>query len=86
MNEPVLRCEEALRHLAAYLDHELAEPESEAVGRHLETCRHCYSRSEFEKRLKAQIAMLRRSQPDASLEERVRRILRQFRPASGTSP
>lgn len=84
MTEPVLHCEEALRLLAAYLDHELSEPERREVGRHLETCRHCYSRAEFEKRLSSQVATLRRSPPDPTLEERVRRILRQFRPAPGT--
>lgn len=84
MTKPILRCEEALRLLAAYLDHELNEPESREVGRHLEACRHCYSRAEFEKRLKAHVATLRHSAPDPSLEERVRTILRQFRPASGT--
>lgn len=85
MTEPVLRCEEALRLLAAYLDHEISEPERREVGRHLETCRHCYSRAEFEKRLKAQVATLRRSTPDPRLEERVRGVLRQFRPASDPS-
>lgn len=45
-------CEEALRRLADYLDRELAPEEAEDVERHLETCRSCYSRAEFERRLK----------------------------------
>lgn len=45
-------CEEALRHLAAYLDGELESGTESEVERHLERCRSCFSRAEFERRLK----------------------------------
>lgn len=48
-------CEEALRKLATYLDRELPGPETARIRRHLETCRSCFSRAEFERRLKERI-------------------------------
>lgn len=48
-------CEEALRRLAMYQDGELAAAESAEVERHLATCRSCFSRAEFERRLKERI-------------------------------
>ena len=51
MNEAhVIDCEEALRRLFEYLDAELhGEPQRE-MEQHLERCRSCFSRVEFEKR------------------------------------
>lgn len=70
-------CEEALRHLAAFLDHELDGKESEAVEGHLEACRSCFSRAEFERRLKERIRRdLAVQDVPAELEERVRNLLR----------
>lgn len=48
-------CEEAVRQLAAYLDQELDSGVMETVQRHLDTCQSCYSRAEFERRLKARL-------------------------------
>jgi hypothetical protein len=42
--------------LFEYLDHELEENEHEAMDAHLHECRRCFSRAEFEKRLKARLA------------------------------
>lgn len=75
------RCEEAIRLLAAYLDGELEEGEQAAVRHHLETCRHCFSRAEFEKKLRAQLAELRQTRPTPGLEDRIRTLIHGF-PAS----
>lgn len=48
-------CEEAVRLLATYLDRELDPAHNAEVERHLETCRSCYSRAEFERRLKERV-------------------------------
>lgn len=70
-------CEEALRRLAAYLDRELEAMESAEVKRHLETCRSCYSRAEFERRLKERIRRdLRVTAVPPDCEDRVRSLLR----------
>ncbi|MEX2530855.1 MAG: zf-HC2 domain-containing protein [Gemmatimonadota bacterium] len=52
---PDIDCEEAVRQLAAYLDQELDSSVTETMQRHLDTCQSCYSRAEFERRLKARI-------------------------------
>lgn len=73
-----LDCEEAVRLLALFLDGELRSGEADGVARHLEQCRSCFSRAEFEKRLKAQLAALGHPPVDPAFEERVRRLVRQF--------
>jgi anti-sigma factor (TIGR02949 family) len=79
MNEPrTIDCEEALRRLFEYLDAELAEVERRAVDDHLERCRSCFSRVEFEKRLKAHVAELGSEPVDPALEQRIRKVLDEF--------
>jgi anti-sigma factor (TIGR02949 family) len=79
MNNPTpINCEEALRQLAAYLDDELQAGAHEGVGRHLDTCRSCFSRAEFERRLKGEINRLGREAIPLSFERRVRRLLGSF--------
>jgi anti-sigma factor (TIGR02949 family) len=68
-------CEEALRKLLAYLDGELAEPDRRRVDEHLQRCRSCWSRSEFERRLKDQLALLGKVAPRPELETRIRSLL-----------
>lgn len=75
-------CEEAIRRLAEYLDGELAGREASEVERHLETCRSCWSRAEFERRLRDRLADLRREQVDPDFEGRIRSLLRRFGQAS----
>lgn len=77
-NSPI-GCQEALRLLAAYLDRELDEEEASVMAGHLETCRSCYSRAEFEKALKAHVAQLRQAPVEPALEIRVRDLLQHFR-------
>jgi mycothiol system anti-sigma-R factor len=73
-------CEEALRRLFDYLDAELhGEPERE-MQQHLERCRTCFSRLEFEKRLKAHVGELRSEPVPAELQERIRKIIDRFKP------
>ncbi|MGH7529887.1 MAG: anti-sigma factor family protein [Burkholderiales bacterium] len=76
---PVLSCEEALRFLAAYVDGEL-EGASEELENHLARCRSCYSRAEFERRMKAELAALGRAEVTPAFSERIRRLLGQFAP------
>jgi anti-sigma factor (TIGR02949 family) len=72
-------CEEALRRLFEYLDAELqAEPQRE-VEQHLARCRSCFSRLEFERRLKEYTAEIGREEPPAELESRIRKMLDAFK-------
>lgn len=79
MSDPTtINCEEALRLLATYLDGELDSAEHEHVARHLKVCRSCYSRAEFERRLKAELDGLRREEIPLAFEQRVRRLISEF--------
>lgn len=70
-------CEEALRRLAEYLDQELDPGSSTEVEKHLETCRSCYSRAEFERRLRERLQKdLREDRIAPEFEERIRTLIR----------
>lgn len=71
-------CEQALRRLFDFLDHELDGEERDAMQRHLHTCRSCYSRADFEQRLKGKLTALREQVPAESAHERIRRLLESF--------
>ncbi len=74
-----MNCEQALQKLSEYLDRELDLETSETVAQHLAACRQCFSRAEFERRLRQ---LVRRSsegeQAPPELQERLRRLLRLF--------
>jgi len=78
-----LNCEDALRLLADYLDGELARLDDAAVHHHLEHCRSCYSRAEFEKRLKAQMAALNTAPATPDLANRIRNLMNLFQKQEG---
>jgi predicted anti-sigma-YlaC factor YlaD len=75
-------CEEAVRLLALYLDGELHSGERVSVAHHLETCRSCYSRSEFERYLKAKLSHLGRADVRPAFERQIRHLITQFAASS----
>jgi anti-sigma factor (TIGR02949 family) len=79
MSEPIpITCEEALRQLAAFLDDELHGGARGSVERHLEACRSCLSRAEFERRLKSELGRVGQDEVTPDFEARVRRLLETF--------
>jgi anti-sigma factor (TIGR02949 family) len=74
----VKTCAEALRLLAAHLDHELDDHAHAEVQQHLATCRSCFSRAEFERQLKAGIKELGSEPVRSELSIRVRTLIREF--------
>lgn len=76
-----LDCDQAIRMLFEYLDNELDEHDHEAIEAHLHDCRACFSRMEFDKRLKGMIKEDQEeayvSAPDA-LRGRVKKITDMF--------
>lgn len=83
MSDPTpMSCDEALRLLAAFLDDELQPGTRESVARHLDICRACFSRAEFERRLQGEIKRLGREEVTPGFEERVRRLLDSFAASS----
>lgn len=77
-NSRPIDCDEALRALAAFLDGELHGDALEGYERHLEACRSCFSRAEFERRLKVEIYRLRRDEIPPRFERRVHHLLSSF--------
>lgn len=75
----MIDCEEALRRLFEYIDAELAGEPQREMEHHLERCRSCFSRLEFEKRLKAYTGDLGQEPVSEDLERRVRTLLDSFK-------
>lgn len=75
MNENRLSCEEVVQQLFAYLDADLDDTASAHIHRHLETCRACCSRLEFEKRLRAKVRASGTQEAPERLYQRIRNIL-----------
>ena len=71
-------CEEVIANLFAYLDNEIDPEKRTDIERHLEECRACFSRAEFEKALRAKINQLGDKEAPASLRQRVMALLKQF--------
>jgi anti-sigma factor (TIGR02949 family) len=76
--EPDLNCEQVLAHLMAYLDHEIDAEAAARIEHHLEACRGCFSRAEFERHLKEHVhAAGSRTAPE-SLRARIKQIIDKF--------
>ncbi len=71
-------CAEAVRQLLAYLDGELAPERQAAMKRHLDHCRGCCSRADFELALKRRLAELGREAAPATLRARLKAVLDGF--------
>ena len=71
-------CEDVLRQLLAYLDHEVGEHAAALIERHLEACRACFTRAAFERRLKAHLVAAAEKPAPARLRARVKGILDRF--------
>lgn len=76
--ESDLSCEEAISSLLEYLDRELDAPTQRRMERHLETCRGCFSRAEFERRLRQRVAETGEAKAPDSLRRRVRALMDRF--------
>jgi len=86
MTHRTMRCQEALQLLASFLDSELEGSERFDLERHLETCRGCFARSEFEKRLKSHLGELRQRELEPQLQQRINTLIHQFTEQSEPDP
>jgi anti-sigma factor (TIGR02949 family) len=71
-------CVEALNRLAEFIDCELSDSEQDDVERHLRTCRSCYSRKEFESRLKERLSALSADEVPAKWRDHIRELIKRF--------
>lgn len=73
-----ITCEEALRELYAFLDDELDGHTHRVIEHHLRVCRACYSRAEFERRLKERLRETRSAKASPELQARLRKMMTQY--------
>jgi anti-sigma factor (TIGR02949 family) len=82
MSEPSetndIGCELALKRLLEFVDRELPDREHDSVERHLRTCRSCFSRLEFESRLKRRLSTLSTAEVPSTSRDRVRNLIKRF--------
>jgi anti-sigma factor (TIGR02949 family) len=71
-------CEEALKRLVEFVDHELPGSEHDSVEQHLRICRNCCSRMEFERRLKERLSALSTEDVPPTTRDRVRDLIKKF--------
>ena len=75
----MIDCKMALKNLFDYLDKELDKKDTEEFERHVELCRKCYDRFDFEKALKDRIRkQAGRGQASPKLLKRIASILEKF--------
>jgi len=71
-------CEEVIKRLLEFLDKELDAETERQIRSHMETCRACFSRAEFERRLRERIAEAGETKAPDSLRRRVRAMVARF--------
>ncbi len=71
-------CLEAIENVYAYLDGELDPEEAKRFEHHLEHCRSCYSRREFELALSKRIQKSGKNQAPETLKNRLRDLIKNF--------
>jgi anti-sigma factor (TIGR02949 family) len=69
-------CEQALARIFELIDHELKGEEREAMAQHLDTCKSCFSRVEFERRLKSRLKSLRDAHTSDGERARIEKLLK----------
>mgnify|MGYP006309632291 CR=1 FL=1 len=75
MNEEEMTCEEVIERLLTFLDRELDSDTSERIDAHLRRCRDCFTRAEFERRLRARIHDAGYTAAPETLHRRLRRMI-----------
>jgi anti-sigma factor (TIGR02949 family) len=86
MSEKNLTCAEAIRLLVEYLDNELSTGRRDDLEHHLEICRSCHARHEFERGLKEQIAGLASETIRPEFRSRLRSLVDRLAHEASESP
>jgi len=78
MTEKEINCEQALKQILEYVDHELDDGSRAEMEHHLHTCQSCFSRMEFERRLKDKVGALREEKVSSAVSSRIKGLLDSF--------
>jgi anti-sigma factor (TIGR02949 family) len=73
-----MTCEEVLARVLDFIDGESPPGEHTKLEDHLESCRSCFSRAEFERRLKGRLTGLAHEESPPDLQHRILRLLKNF--------
>jgi len=73
-----IRCEEVVSEMLLFLDGELKPGRHGLVERHLEECRACCSRAEFELALRSRVREVAATPATSALRARIRQLIDQF--------
>lgn len=72
MKASQISCEDVIDHLFEYLDRELDDQNQQTIDDHLKRCFDCFSRAEFERRLRQRIAATGIEAAPVRLKQRIR--------------
>lgn len=78
MNADHITCEEVIEQLYEFLDRELDEGLSDRINEHIERCRDCFTRAEFERRLRARVNEAAEAEAPERLRRRIRQVIDEF--------
>ncbi|MEE8388277.1 MAG: zf-HC2 domain-containing protein [Acidiferrobacterales bacterium] len=73
-----IECDEAIRMVLEYLDDELEHHDHDSLEAHIRKCRSCYTRVEFEKRLKSLVKGAPPKTAPSELKLKIKKITEQF--------
>jgi len=71
-------CAQALKRLIEFIDRELADADRDVIERHLQTCRSCLSRAEFERALKGKLRGLSQGDVPSKTLDRITALMQEF--------
>lgn len=79
MNAGDIRCEEVIEQLFRYLDREVDDATNERIREHMARCRDCFSRAEFERRLRERLReTVAHEKAPPRLQQRLQRLMKSF--------
>lgn len=78
MNQDNLTCEDVIEQLFDFLDEELDEERRAEIDRHLERCRDCFTRAQFERRMREKVGEAGEVKAPDRLRARIRGLLDEF--------
>ncbi|MDX5432561.1 MAG: zf-HC2 domain-containing protein [Halomonas sp.] len=78
MSPKAMSCEEVIERLFDYLDRELDPRQTADIEWHLSRCRDCFTRAEFERRLRDRVVATGTAKAPPRLHQRIRTLLDRF--------
>lgn len=78
MSSTDINCEEVIERLFEFLDQELDEDLSNRIEQHIRHCRDCFTRAQFERRLRERVEQASDTRAPESLRQRLQQMIDTF--------